>query len=389
MASTERTRRSHAVANDGALRTAFIDEVAERGWESTTLASIVERAGLTYGAAYNRYAHLNEWALDAWRADLGPAFDHLMADMADAVHARDAEALDSWLTAATTPSPRLRAIVELILAARVSERITPIFAHAQRSMSATIGRPSPAAAARATAVAMLVGFVLLSDRPWRTKCDLRTALSKWAQALTQPGPTATLPTSRAAYLERINLADETDPALSRLLRTFLAEVGTVGFTRTTMSRVCRLAEVSPGFVYGRFDGKVALLQEAAQQMLGHGFAETARWQTEQFRIHGRVIGEALTWREYLRVAPSESRVVLLEIARLACHDKVVRRTQLAQEKLAMAGVAPNDAISRGALHVEMALGIGLPALAELHPQAHRLPYVTLIAPAVERGLFVS
>ena len=151
--------------NDRAIRDAAVRILAERGWRSMTTTEVGLQAGLTHGAVYERFRNKQQLALTIWDEDLSPT---LVGQLDSLWAAGDKDGLHRSLASFWTPSPQLRAAMELLLAAEfdpdlrqgVREPIAALLAARLDSVT-----PRSAVVDLTLAIAAL-GLVMASDRPW-------------------------------------------------------------------------------------------------------------------------------------------------------------------------------------------------------------------------------
>ena len=153
-----------------------------------------------------------------------------------------------------------------------------------------------------------------------------------------PGPAAPtdLPGDLARYLEQWPFHSG-DPRLDRALEFIAKTVGQVGYHRATIALICKVAAVTPGFVYSRYANKRELFLAANEVLLNYGFGELATFTEQLARRYGSGIAEAVVWREFQR---------------------------------------PEHAVKRSLahLHTEIAMALGVHVVANLVPQVWTLPF---------------
>ena len=381
--SNTRSRPRHAVSNDRLLLDAATVAFAEDGFDTTSMASISARADLSYGAAYARFGDKCELAGALWEEELFPPLQRALQEAAGAV-SRGEDAFALAMAPFAGLEPWLLASMELLQASRFEPDLAE---HISTPFSAWLAEwvlPAPnealsAAVIRATTTYLGMGLPLAAGRPWQV--DLTTELRRYARALATPAAPTDLPGDLARYLEQWPFHSG-DPRLDRALESIAKTVGQVGYHRATIGLICKVAAVTPGFVYSRYANKRELFLAANEVLLNYGFGELATFTEQLATRYGSGIAEAVVWREFQRPEYAVKRSLALETNRLARFDVQMRGVQDAQE-LAIAQQIPQGAGHEAALahlHTEIAMALGVHLVANLVPQVWTLPFDMVTVP---------
>ena len=391
----QRARPQSAVAHDADLLRGALVDVAERGWDAASIRSMAQRSGLTHGAVYGRVANRGEWGAKVWAGLLRPALDRHLTGVSEAIRRRDAGALRALLHEAAVADVDLRAALELVMAAAFDPGLRDAVRLPAADLVGEYLNGSPADAARhAVAVSLVLGLVLTSTRPWVREAPVSEALGRWSECIVAEASASDIPADRAMHLGVVPEFTTGDDRIDRLLLAVINEVGAHGYARTTIQRICALAGVTSGLAYARFSGKLEIFLAAIQATLAEGFSENTAWLHELTGAHGRATAEAIAIREIMRPDLTVARTLTLEQARLANFEPRLAQIHVSQERSELESrarqVEPDAQRMIVALgHVELALSLGVLIVADLAPEAWRLPYIVVTGPAAHSGLFIT
>ena len=383
-------RAQTRVRNDASLRAAAIASLAEIGWDGFTARDVARRAGLSYGAVYTRFEHLDDLVSTTWSDVLLPSLADQLHGLVDTVlDVPDEDRFVEAMEAFAHPSLELLAAMELILASMVDPRAALVVCEDVEVLMAELigpasGRSPVEATVAATCCFVATGLVLLSRRSWAKGTDLEPELRRYHRALVAPTEPIGTPRDRIAEYLYLYVFDVADDRLERVLQATAISVGEVGYHATTIARICRKAEVSSGFVMGRFPSKAALFRRVTTEMWGRGMAAIGAFSAESALEIGPTLAEALAWREMQNPVIAKTAVLALETGRLAGFDADFAELIESEEARSF------DQLSggRGAtafLHSEYALGNGMVVVAFFRPDVRDLPFAcvteTLVATA--------
>lgn len=387
-----RTRQTRALRNDDALRAAGSRVIADSGWHAATLDAIGAEAGLTKGALYARHRDKRAFGIALWREALAPALgEHLDRVIDAALPPDDARELEAATRGFLRPDAALRAALEMLQAALYEEPLgREILPEAERMLAARIlptrGRPRTDAPIAATATYLALGLVLASGRPWVADIGDAPVTRDFATAFAQPAEPRALPRERAAYLDLDDVSFGTgDDRLERAYRATVEVVGTRGYDGATIADICRAGDVSAGFLYKRFAGKLELFSAVLDAALQTGYEDNLAFQARLAEQHGQGIADAVMWREFQRPHLAVNRAIELESNRLALHLPAMAAIRYPAEAAYVAQAADTGRASRRAdriahVHTRIALPLGLMLVANVVPAVWKLPYDSVTVP---------
>ncbi|MEI8405085.1 MAG: TetR/AcrR family transcriptional regulator [Actinomycetes bacterium] len=364
--------------NDASLRAVAIASLAEIGWDGFNARDVARRAGLSYGAVYTRFEHLDELVSTTWSDVLLPRLaDHLHGLVDAVLDVPDEDRFVEAMGAFAHPSPELLAAMELILASMVDPRAALFVREDVEALMAELigpaARRSPVeATVAATCAFVATGLLLLSRRSWAKGVDLESELRRYHRALHSPAEPIETPRDRVAEFLYLYVFDTEDERLERVLQATAMSMGELGYHRTTISRICRIAGVSSGFVMGRFPSKAELFRRITDEMWGRGLAAISEFVAENAEEIGPTLAEALAWREYQNPAIAKMVVLVNETGRRAGFDPEFGAFVEAHEMEVFSSLSGGGVTAF--LHSEYALGNGLPLVAHFFPEVRDLPY---------------
>ena len=371
-------RTQTRVRNDASLRAVAIASLAEIGWDGFNARDVARRAGLSYGAVYTRFEHLDELVSTTWSDVLLPRLaDHLHGLVDAVLDVPDEDRFVEAMGAFAHPSPELLAAMELILASMVDPRAALFVREDVEALMAELigpaARRSPVeATVAATCAFVATGLLLLSRRSWAKGVDLESELRRYHRALRSPAEPIETPRDRVAEFLYLSVFDTEDERLERVLQATAMSMGELGYHRTTISRICRIAGVSSGFVMGRFPSKAELFRRITDEMWGRGLAAISEFVAENAEEIGPTLAEALAWRKYQNPAIAKIVVLVTETGRLAGFDPEFSAFVEAHEMEVFSSLSGGGLTAF--LHSEYALGNGLPLVAHFFPEVRDLPY---------------
>lgn len=302
--------------------------------------------------------------------------------------------LDAALDAFARPGVPMKAAVELLISSQFDSALAQaVEEHCSVRVKewCTPHRKSPTAqvaAQRAYLICVMLGYVLVHQRPGAEQLDLRPQTSEIFDVLLAPSEPTRLPSDRAEYLDERVPFDTGDAALDALLQATLTEIAARGFDRTTTLDIARAAGCSEGLIFGRYDSKLELFLDASRRQQALALRLYNDFQASARAAHGMGIADALAIREVQRPEIRLQRATYLEQIRLSWHDEGLRVALEAEfEQFADDAVESDPtwtpAVSDEALHFSLALGQGLALLPVLDPAVWKLPYDVLTIPMAQ------
>ncbi|MGI9187053.1 MAG: TetR/AcrR family transcriptional regulator [Gaiellales bacterium] len=385
-------RRSHALRNDGLLRDAAIRLIADRGWDALTANEVGPAAGLTHGAVYARFVDKRELGIALWTDALASELQsRLEAVMTSGLDADGEDAFVAAMDAFLRPASPLLAMLELLLAARDDDEIGAAVAPTANRLLSRWCRPTRTvsdidATRAATIVYIALGFALASQLPWLDDLDATPAVRRLHRALATPeAPRPLPPTTYDAPHEA--LFDTGNPRLDGLLDATIACIGEKGYAASTLTQICRRANVSQGFVFSRYATKLDLFIAATEQMQPKGMEQTHAFVATVAEQHGIAVGEAVTWREYQTPALAMQRSVVHETLRLSRYDERMRELLHPKQvaflsRLVTGSRGAKRAALLGEAHMDYALGHGIMMPCDLLPKLWQLPFDCVTTPLI-------
>lgn len=369
--------------NDRAIRDAAVRLLAERGWRSMTTTEVGLQAGLTHGAVYERFRNKQQLALTVWDEELSPT---LVGELDSLWAAGDMTGLHRSLASFWTPSPQLRAAVELLLAAEfdpdlrqgVREPIAALLAARLDSVT-----PRSAVVDLTLAIAAL-GLVMASDRPWVPDTSVDYPVS-WLLAgiegldLDVPGADVT-----PIYLLE-PMIDSGDERMDRVMEATVAVVGERGYDNAFLRDIAIKAGYSTRAVTRNFQHKIDLMAATLRWQHRRGLAGLHDYLQRAGKEIGPGQAEAAAWRWHLSPELAHARTMLIEANRLQTTERSCWEAMVPAEVEAVEGYAdhnpqPDRTSALSAVHLEFGIGMGLLAVARLLPQAHDVPFQAITVP---------
>ena len=321
-----RRRTARAIQNDDAIRAAAIAVIVDSGWDAMTFSEVARRAKLTVGAVYGRAESKAELGADLWSSTLFPALSVGLNGLAEAIASGSVtevvEVLRSW----SDPSDELKAATSLAIAAIFDDDLHEVIGPDMTTLldshcGRLVDRSGPASAASALSMGGVFGRVLASQSDARLSVPGRPAAQREIDMSLATGRAQALPRLPLITLQRTPATN--DPHLDLLQMAALVVIGRVGYRRATVARICRLAQVSSGSMFARFESKAELVTSAAATMfVSH--AEQTRVLKSVAVNSGVAVANAMLLRTYLDPAIRGQRGLRLELARVEQHDPELR-----------------------------------------------------------------
>lgn len=380
--------------NHEALLAAATVCLDEEGWGGLALGRVSKAAGLSISPARARFTDRNGLAVSLWRERLAPTVRSALTDVvALAASGRpiDPTDLQTVLAPFISPDRTMRCAGELVIVARyepalgsaVHEALDSLLDHALTPARGGVTRTD--AARSAYLLILALGLLLEGHRPGVADLDLAPVLQATASALSNPSAPARLPSASATHLDAGAVFATGDPAWDRLLQASLDEIGARGYDAATVDVIARASGSSQGLLFGRYATKRDLFLDATRRMLGEATELNVAFQVRIGESHSLGIAEAVMLREWMDPRRIALRTIGLEQYRVGWHDPEMQAAMDAEQApvveplLAMWSAEGRD-IGLARVHLARAAGMGPLLLADLHPQAYRLPYDVVTVP---------
>jgi len=395
-----RRRSIRARELDGVLRQIAIEQIATIGWDATTARTVTTAAGVTIGAFYARFVSKAEMARHLWEEGLA---ERLLGGLGQVVEvAHDPQALRATLEPFRSGSTDLLAGLDVLFASQWEEPLRQAIGEPAAEVFASwfdaeVHGPVEAAI-RVAAAGLALGLLIRSDRPWMGSIDLTMEVERHAAVFADPaGPIALDAAVDEGAPLRVRQFAEADESLAALMMAMVETVAAMGYRRATLQQVCSSIGMTTGYLFARFDSKLALMVAAIEATWGQSVVQSQALALELSRRYELGIVEAALWREFLHPELGDLRRFAVEVERLARTEPslmaaiIARETEAAQQ---LTG-ASSPASAPANFETGMALGIGLPALALFDPSIWLLPFSALTVPLmatepeVDGGLWVE
>ena len=337
-----RRRTAKAFANDEAIRTAAIAVMIDSGWDAMTFSEVARRAKLTVGAVYGRAESKAELGADLWTSTLFPELSGRVAELIDSIAQGKAPQVAASMASWSQPGGDLQAAVSLSIAAIFDEDLREVIgrdmtglldAHCGTSGS----RSAPTAAAAALSIGAAFGRVLSADPGSKRAAPSRSAAQREIDMSLARGRMRALP--RSPEFDFMRAPSTNDPHLDLLQIAALDVIGRVGYRRATVARICRLAQVSSGSLFARFESKAELVVSAASSMLVSR-QEQARAMKAAGKDEGPAVAQAMLLRAFLDPRAKEQRALRLELSRVSRHEPELQAIDVlgSQEQQSLLGL---------------------------------------------------
>ena len=316
-----RRRTARAIQNDEAIRAAGISVIVDSGWDAMTFSEVARRAKLTVGAVYGRAESKADLGADLWTSTLFPALSVGLNGLAEAVASGSVTEVTEVLRSWSDPSDELQAATSLAIAAIFDDDLHEVIGPDMTALldshcGRLVGRSGPASAASALSMGGVFGRVLASQSDARLPVAGRAAAQREIDMSLATGRAEALPRLPLISFQRTPATN--DPHLDLLQMAALVVIGRVGYRWATVARICRLAQVSSGSMFARFESKAELVTSAATAMfVSH--AEQTRVLKSVAMNTGMAVANAMILRAFLDPAVRGQRGMRLELARVAEH----------------------------------------------------------------------
>lgn len=271
-----RRRSKSTRQNDERILDAALGEIHDVGVDALGMTAVARRAGLTTGALYGRYENGNELAAAVW-TDRARDRHFALLDRAISalVDGDDTVALDGLLRELRSPRKETIVALELLASARRIDELEEVVLTDVRQWIAQWGAgPRTRRRRRRAQVVYTLGTIwgiLLHAAPGRLRVDWDPLLRRLAWSFAQP---YTGPMTRVVGDDVKPVHAQTgDPVEDALVDAVAAIVARVGMERATASRIARRAGLTSGAIYGRYETKVDLQQQAIEILLAQRFTD--------------------------------------------------------------------------------------------------------------------
>jgi AcrR family transcriptional regulator len=322
--TSQRNRRSSAVANDNALRNAAVNEIQRVGVDQLSLRDISHAAGLTHGATYARFEDADELLVDLWNSILRERLQAMFELSLSAAQDPNADSVGALFELLRDADARDLAAIELLLTSRrnpiLREECESFIQNYLELDEGTAG-DSKAIFSRAVLLFGTTMARLFSDRYFGLDEDYNNAFEKLLIESLSIGPSEV----DAVELQGIEHADfqsrfnEGDSLRADLAYATFRVVGKSGYVGATISRIARRANCSPAAIYKSHHSKEDLVVGTFVDILG---AQRMKLADVANMLDGDVLAVAMnagsTEQSQLR------RNFVLELFLAAGHHEMIR-----------------------------------------------------------------
>jgi AcrR family transcriptional regulator len=392
-------RSPAALAKDRAILQAAQAVLAHQGWSAVQFARVADDAGLSVQALRTRYVDRIGLAQALWRERLAPALiealDDLISSASESEPDKASLRLRKALDAFASPGEALRGAVELMVVSTYESAVREAVAQTVETQMSVWLTPIRSGLSRAYAarnaylIALAFGLVLMSYRLKGDGIDLSHEAARIAPVVAEPGSPGRMPSTQADHLDERAVFATGDPAWDALLQATLDQVGASGFDRATVSSIAHAAGYTEGLIFSRYATKRDLFLDATARMTEPAIRLNQDMQERLAKRHSWGVSDAVMMREFMRPGRERVRTIVLEQYRLASHDPGIQSAVEAgvgpaqEELMQQFGLDDPDQLAPR-LHVEAAMGIGVPLLAAVDPDSWELPFEVVTVPLLDK-----
>lgn len=384
-----RVRQSRSQRNDAAILQEAVRLAGSAGWAALTPGHLSTVTGLSRPTVLQRHADRPSVGAAAWREVVAEPFRAAVADLiALEGQAMSAEALHAGLQPFLEPDPVMRAASELLV---VGSYVPEVMEAVEETVGADLtawttpargrGGGRAGAARRSFLLAIALGYILESRRLAGLP-EMQGEVAQLAAAFNHPTQPVRLPATQAAHLDAPMVFNTGEPVWDAVLQATLESVGDLGYEAATIETISAASGFTRSVIFRRYDTKYDLFTDASQRMLAPAVALNDEYQSAIAASHPMPIAEACLIRELMRPTRRRMRVITLEQLRLACGDPELQRAILdALLRPDREDLLPAELAARRArVSTELAMTTGSGLLAQLRPDAWRLPYDVVLVP---------
>lgn len=337
-----------------------------------------------------RYDDLSHVAVALWRERLGEHLCEAIRGVIAAAHSpnRD-EDLPSALNPLLHPRRDLIAAMDLLLAAHFDPVIAePVFSDQRGCLqpfcvpSASLTRTQAAQSAYVASLAY--GLIMMWQRAEVVPVDISGPVADVCRALADPAKPVRLPSVSPDDISPLAMQTD-DSVLDDLHAATLEEVGRHGYRGATMQRIGANAQVSQGFIFGRYSTKRELFVDATARRHKAAFDSTAAHLADLQKRRGMGVAEATVIKTLMQPGIEVQRAVQLEQYRLGWYDPSLgaeldkAMSQYLEQSWSQVSETVGESVA-AQQHLDLALGIGATVLPALLPDAWELPFDVVTVP---------
>lgn len=314
-----RRRSTRALNNDSAIRSAAIELVLRDGIDAISFRDVGRVAGLTHGALYARFEDVEELLVDLWDEVLC----HRAIELLDTAHLATSEPTEanvrSLFDFVRDSSSTDAAMVQVLLSSRrfpiLHEEVETFIHDHLEALSEEVVKEQRS---RTLLLFALVMVQILQNTLFGTNRDDVDFLEAVVLDALKVPTDAVTPVALQEPTDRI-IPLPTGEIRSQLAYHTFEAVGKSGYARSTISRISRRADCSPGNIYKLYPSKEDLVIAATRRIM------QAPWIT--IELFANVLEEGvLTQLLFSALSPQNEvrKNFTLEIAMASAHSEKIR-----------------------------------------------------------------
>ena len=314
-----RRRSTRALNNDAAIRTAAIELILRDGIDSISFRDVGRVAGLTHGALYARFEDVEELLVDLWDEVLcHRAVNLLEAAMLATAQPTKAN-VRALFNSVRVSSMSDAAMVQVLLSSRrfpiLREEVETFIHDRLESIADDVTSEERS---RSLVLFALVMVQILQSSLFGPSVDDVDFLESVMLAALKIAPESISPIALGEPTDRIIPLPSNDLRSQLAYQTFHA-VGKSGYARSTISRISRRANCSPGNIYKLYPSKEDLVIAATRKIM------QAPWIT--ISMLANVLEEGVLTQLLFSASSPQNEVrksFTLEIAMASAHSEKIR-----------------------------------------------------------------
>ncbi len=252
-------RSDRALTNDSLIRSTTIELILSKGIDAISFREVGKKAGLTHGALYARFEDLDELLVDLWCETLSTRAVAMYETTLQAAAQPSEQSVAAVFDIVRHADPTDAATIKVLLLTRrfpILQEEVDGFVHDH--LEARPGEISDAVQSRALILFSLIGMKIFANYEFGLDPARLTFLQSVMLETLSIEPSAIPPVSVVEADEGGTL-DLEDDIQSRLARATVNAIARSGYTKSTMSRISRRAESSPGAIYKLYSSKEELV----------------------------------------------------------------------------------------------------------------------------------
>lgn len=334
MTGDTKQRRRVAVENDEKILRAAIEMINEVGVDRVTTVGVATRAGLTTGAMYARYEHQDELLVDVWQRAGAAAVREIVESGVAVRRLGGEDRLARFVALVVEPSPEARAAIELLAVARRVDDLADVVPADLLEMWPADEPPhdvdSSSLARELSLVGYGLGLVLCGDVVLGG-LDPAVGAGLLVSDAGEHWLDEALPMGAVTELARV----PDDAVLDALVQAAQHVVARSGVQQATLTRIGRVARLTPTIVYTKFEGKDELIADVLHRV--QASVVNAAWREVLYQGPATLASALRMWSS---ADAGPRRLFQRELLLTARHDRGIRAMVAELERTARDGSAP-------------------------------------------------